>query len=85
MAVKIVEAKLTTGYSWQDVSCKANWYVVRNINADWKEVLTTSRVGGLVRIQVEISENNWQSINDILLNWQNVKDKFNSWQSVKNY
>lgn len=85
MALKIVDVKLTSNYSWQNIKNQANWNAVRNTNQNWQQPLQTSLVGQQIKIEVEVSENNWLSIKDNHITWQKIKEKFTSWLGIKNY
>jgi len=85
MALKIVDVKLTTNYDWQDVSNLASWQVVRNTNANWQQPLQTTTIGQLVKVEVEVSENNWLSIKEVHNTWKRVKERFSTWLDIKNY
>ena len=85
MAVRIVNVKLSTNYSWKDIKNKADWLVIRNTNENWQQLIQTAIPGGIVNVEIEVSENNWLSIKDNHRNWQEIRDKFSNWQEVKNY
>lgn len=85
MALEIVEVKLTTSYSWQNVANIANWKAVRNTNTDWQQPLQTTIVGETIHIEVEVRENNWLSIKENNSIWKKIREKFTTWLDVKNY
>lgn len=85
MALKIVDVKIKTNYNWQNIKVQADWNTVKNTNVNWQQSLQTSVVGQIVKIEVEVSENNWLSIKNNHLTWQQIKEKFASWLNVKNY
>lgn len=85
MAIKIVDVKLTTNYNWQHVKNKADWNAIRNNNQNFKQLLQTSVPGGIIKVEVEVSENSWLSVKDNHQSWQKIKDKFTNWLGIKNY
>ncbi len=85
MAIRIVDVKITTNYSWQNIKNTADWNVVKNTNINWQQPLQTTTIGQIVKVEVEVSENNWLSIRDNHLTWQKIKEKFASWLDIKNY
>lgn len=85
MAIRIVDVKLTTNFSWQDIKNKADWLAIRNTNENWQQLIQTATPSGIVKVEIEVRENNWLGIRDDHKNWQEIMDKFNTWQDVKNY
>lgn len=85
MAIKIVDVKLKTSYDWSDIKNIADWNAVRNTNKDWQQLFQITTPGELIKVEVEVSENNWSSIKDNHLTWQQIKEKFASWLGIKNY
>ena len=85
MAIRIVDVKITTNYSWEDISNLADWNAVKNITTNWWQLLQTTNPGELIFIEVELRENDWLSIKNNHTTWQQIKEKFANWLDVKNY
>lgn len=85
MAIRIVDAKIKTNYTWENIKNTADWSAVAHTNENWNQLFQTTTVGNTVTIEVEVSEGNWDSIKNNHLTWQQIKDKFATWLGVKNY
>lgn len=86
MAIRINDVKLTTTYGWNDINSLANWSTVRNTNISWKQLYyQTTKVGAQVKIEIDISEDNWLNIKESFNTWETIKSNFNSWLDIKNY
>lgn len=86
MAIRINDVKLITTYGWNDINNLGDWGAVRNTNISWQQLYyQTTRVGQPVKIEVDISEDNWLNIRESFNTWETVKSSFNSWLDIKNY
>lgn len=86
MAIRITDIKLTTDYSWNDIKNIGDWRALRNSNLNWQQLYKqTTKVGTLVKIEVDISEDNWLNIKESFNTWEMVKERFNSWSDIKKY
>jgi len=86
MAIRIDKVNIITDYSWGDIKNLGNWSALRNTNSNWQQLYQqTTKVGTPVKIEVDISEDNWLNIKESFNTWDMVKNNFNSWLDIKNY
>lgn len=86
MAIRIDKVNIITNYSWIDIRNLGGWSALRNTNVNWKQLYQqTTNVGATVKIEVEISEDNWLNIKESFSTWNMVKNNFYSWLDIKNY
>lgn len=86
MAIRIDKVNLITNYSWIDIRNLGSWNALRNTNVNWQQLYKqTTNVGATVKIEVEISEDNWLNIKESFNTWNMVKNNFYSWLDIKNY
>ena len=86
MAIRIDKVNLITDYSWINIRNLGSWSTLRNTNVNWQQLYKqTTNVGATVKIEVEISEDNWLNIKESFSTWNMVKNNFYSWLDIKNY
>lgn len=85
MTIKMIGVRISSNYSWQDVKNLPDWNTVKNTNANWHQMKQTCLVRQPVFIEVEIRENNWETIKDSFTDWQDIKNRFTDWNEVKNW
>lgn len=83
MTIKIVNVKLKTEYSWQDMSEMSNWRAVKITNSSWRQPLQTALVCEQVTIEVEVMENNWAAVKESFSSWDEIRGQFENWLALK--
>ena len=63
-----------------------NWSALKNSNVNWQQIYQqTINAGAPIKIEVEISEDNWLNLKESFNTWGMVNNNFNSWLDIKNY
>ncbi|MCF0149588.1 MAG: hypothetical protein HUJ77_14480 [Clostridium sp.] len=86
MAVRIDKVNIITNYNWMNIKNLGNWSALKNSNVNWQQIYQqTINAGAPIKIEVEISEDNWLNLKESFNTWGMVNNNFNSWLDIKNY